>query len=51
MPENTRFEYIAGTIYPNEETNLFAYLWFKNIHEAINYVQLKGMKIEGGWNG
>ena len=50
MPLTMKYEYIAGSIYPNEDPILFAYLWFNSLNEAKNYVLGKKMKLEGGWN-
>ena len=50
MPTTVKYEYVAGSIYPNEDPILFAYLWFSSLEEAKNYVLSKRMRIEGGWN-
>ena len=50
MPNDTRCEYLAGSIRPDGSTVLYAYLWFRTLDDAKQYAQRHGMKLQGGWS-
>lgn len=50
MPTDTRYEYLAGSMLPEGKTVLYAYLWFRSLTDAKDYVLRHSMKIEGGWS-
>lgn len=48
MPQETRYEYICGSV-KNDQSVIFAYIWFESLEDAVNYATRKNMTIEGGW--
>jgi hypothetical protein len=50
MPPDTRYEYLAGSVLADGTVVLYAYLWFRSLAEAKQYVLRHGMRIEGGWS-
>ena len=50
IPDDIQYEYLAGSITDRHQIKLFAYMWFKSLAEAKDYVTKKGMKLIGGWN-
>ena len=50
MPSDTRYEYLAGSVRPDSSTVLYAYLWFRTLENAKEYVRRHGMKLQGGWS-
>jgi hypothetical protein len=50
MPDEVRFEYLAGTVKDRSQVTLFAYIWFNSLMDAKEYVKNKGMTVVGGWH-
>ncbi|MES2614826.1 MAG: hypothetical protein V4591_05375 [Bdellovibrionota bacterium] len=50
LPEDTKYEYLVGSVIERKKFKLFGYLWFDSLKSAKDYVTRKNMTIVGGWN-